>query len=208
MEELVIHIKQLVKTGYNKIASEYLKTRSEKSKDLQLLQELIQQVPRGAKILDAGCGAGVPVTQILSNFFDVTGVDFSETQVKLAQQLVPKARFICQDMTRLSFPPHSFDAICSYYAIIHVPRTEHDKLLANFHRMLKPMGLILVCMGTTDIELEEAEDYLGTTMYWSHFDAETNIDLITKCGFKVLWSKIIADPTSPGSSHLFIYARK
>ncbi len=208
MEALLINRKQVVRTGYNKIAGEYLKSRSEKSKDLQLLQELIQQVPRGAKILDAGCGAGVPVTQILSNFFDVIGVDFSEAQIKLAQRLVPKARFICQDMTRLSFPPHSFDAICSYYAIIHVPRTEHNQLLTNFYRMLKPMGLILVCMGAIDIEHDEAEDYLGSKMYWSHFDAKTNIDLITKCGFNILWSKIIADATCPGSNHLFIFARK
>ena len=197
-----------MKTGYNTIAKEYLKIRSENSEDVQLLQELIQRVPKGARVLDAGCGAGVPVTKLLSEYFDVIGVDFAEAQIELARRLVPKARFICQDMTRLSFPPHSFEAICSYYAIIHVPREEHEQLLSNFYRMLEPKGLLLACMGAMDIKIDKAADYLGTTMYWSHFDAETNIKIITRCGFHVLWSKIVDDSTCPGSSHLFVLARK
>ncbi len=201
-------IKDLVKTGYNTVAKEYLKIRSENSEDVRLLQELIQRLPKGARVLDVGCGAGVPVTKILSEYFDVTGVDFAEAQIELARRFVPKARFMCQDMTRLSFPPHSFDAICSYYAIIHVPREEHAQLLANFYRMLKPGGLLLACMGAMDIEIDEAADYLGTKMYWSHFDAETNTKIITGCGFHVLWSKIVEDSTFPGSSHLFVLARK
>lgn len=39
------------------------------------------------------------------------------------------------------------DVICSYYAIIHIPRQEHRPLLVNFHRMLKPGGFGLLCLG-------------------------------------------------------------
>lgn len=197
-----------MKTGYNTIAKEYLKIRSENSEDVQLLQELIQRVPKGARVLDAGCGAGVPVTKILSQLFEVTGVDFADAQIELARRLVPKARFLCEDIIRLSFPDHYFDAICSYYAIIHIPREEHEQLLLNFYRILKPMGLILLCMGATDIEIDEVEDYFGIKMYWSHFNDEINIKIITACGFKIIWSKIVADPTCPNSNHLFVLARK
>ena len=199
---------EIVKKGYNAIASEYFKIRAEDSEDVQLLEELVKRLPRGAKVLDAGCGAGVPVTRFLSQFFEVLGVDFAETQVQLARQLVPHAHFLCQNMTELTFPNNTFDAICSYYAIIHAPRQKHQSLLQNFYRMLKPGGFILLCMGSVDIREEIFENYCGAPMYWSHYDADTNIDMIKACRFKIIWSKVVVDSTCPESTHLFVLAQK
>lgn len=117
-----MEFKELVRTGYNRIANEYLAGRTRDSADIQLLDDLMNRLPQNANVLDAGCGAGIPVTQILSRKSNVTGVDFSKAQIELARRNVPDARFICQDMTRLDFPDNIFDAICSYYAIIHIPR--------------------------------------------------------------------------------------
>ena len=108
-EDRIIDCKKLVQAGYNAIAAEYLTTRTDTSEDVLLLQELVRRLPRGAKVLDAGCGAGLPVTKILCEFFDVTGVDFAEAQIELARQLVPKATFICQDIVGLDPPDDSFD---------------------------------------------------------------------------------------------------
>src|SRR5215216_6304384 len=118
--------KETVKAGYNKIAERYLAERTSDSEDIRLLDDLIARLLANAKVLDAGCGAGVPVTQILSKQFHVTGVDFSEAQIELAKQHVPDAEFLCQDMTKLDFPDETFNAITSYYAIIHIPREEHQ----------------------------------------------------------------------------------
>jgi ubiquinone/menaquinone biosynthesis C-methylase UbiE len=200
--------KKLVQSGYNAIAADYLAARSETSEDVQLLQELVARLPKGAKVLDAGCGAGVPVAKILSSFFDVTGVDFAQAQIEMARQLVPNAKFICHDIVDLNLPDASFDAVCSYYAIIHIPRQEHPKLLQNFHRMLKPGGLALLCLGANDIEHDIEENYHGSPMYWSHFDAETNLRLIGEAGFEIILSKDIADSTCPTSKHLFVLASK
>ena len=200
--------KNIVRAGYNARATEYLATRTEDSEDVQLLQELVQRLPKGVKVLDAGCGAGVPVTKFLSRFFEVTGVDFAEAQIHLARQLVPQAQFVCQDMTELAFPDQSFDAICSYYAIIHIPRQEHHRLFLNLHRVLRPSGLALLCLGAGDLADDVDENYLGARMYWSHYDADTNIRMLQECGFNVIWSKIVADSTAPGSAHLFVLAQK
>src|SRR5215211_838898 len=114
--------KETVRAGCNLIADRYLQERTRDSEDIRLLDELISRLPAGAEVLDAGCGAGIPVAQILSQKFHVTGVDFSESQIELARKHVPNAWFICQDMTTLDFGDNTFDAICSYYAIIHIPR--------------------------------------------------------------------------------------
>jgi len=200
--------KKTVKEGYNIIAARYLAERTRDSEDVRLLDDFIARLPANANVLDAGCGAGIPISQMLSKHFGVTGVDFSEAQIELAKKHVQNANFICWDMTRLDFPEDTFDGICSYYAIIHIPREEHQPLLANFYRMLKPGGFALLCLGAEHLIDDIDENYLGTRMYWSHYDTETYLKMLTESGFSVIWSKQVADESCEGSGHLFVLAQK
>src|SRR5438128_1939998 len=127
--------KDLVRRGYDAVAAAYLVERGEGGEDVGFLAELEGRLGAGARVLDAGCGAGVPVTRRLVTRFDVVGVDFSEEQLWIARRLVPNAQLICQDLTTLALPDGYFDAIVTYYAIIHVPRDEHPAVLRNFWRM-------------------------------------------------------------------------
>jgi ubiquinone/menaquinone biosynthesis C-methylase UbiE len=200
--------KKTVKEGYNAIADRYLAERSRDSEDVRLLDEFMERLPANAHVLDAGCGAGVPVARILSERFQITGVDFSEVQIELAKKHVPSGMFLCQDMTRLNFPDETFEGICSYYAIIHIPRAEHQPLLVNFHRMLKTGGFALLCLGAEHLIDDVDENYLGTRMYWSHYDTETYCRMLKGCGFSIIWSKHVADETCEGAGHLFVLIKK
>ena len=200
--------KKTVRDGYNAIADRYLAERTRDSADVRLLGEFIERLPSNAKVLDAGCGAGLPISQMLSEGFQVTGVDFSEAQIELAKKNVPEAVFVCQDMTMLDFPENTFDGICSYYAIIHIPRQEHRSLLASFHKMLKPGGLALLCLGAEHLIDDVDENDLGARMYWSHYDTETYLRMLKDCGFSLIWSRHITDETCEGSGHLFVLAHK
>jgi ubiquinone/menaquinone biosynthesis C-methylase UbiE len=105
--------KEIVRAGYNKIASSYGATRRGDSEDIQLLHLLAERLPKGAMVFDAGCGSGYPVTKFLAELFQVTGVDFSERQIRLAKERVPKAGLGCADITNLPFREGAFDAVCS-----------------------------------------------------------------------------------------------
>ena len=175
---------------------------------LELMPGMDLRLAAGASVLDAGCGAGVPITQILSERFDVIGVDLSETQIELAKKNVPEAAFLCKDMTQLDFPDNTFDGICSYYAIIHIPRGEHHSLFENFYRMLKPKGYALLCLGAENLMDDIEEDFFGARMYWSHFDAESYSKMLKETGFSIIWSKRVADVTCEGGSHLFVLTQK
>lgn len=200
--------KATVRAGYNKIANRYLAERTRDSEDVRLLDDAFKRLPAGAQVLDAGCGAGIPIGQMLSKHFNVIGVDFSEAQIELAKKNVPNATFLCEDMTKLDFPTNTFDGITSYYAIIHIPREEHQPLLTNFHRMLKPGGLALLCLGAENLVDDIDENYLGTRMYWSHYDTETYLKMLSECGFSIIWSKRVEDATCEGAGHLFVLAQK
>ena len=44
-------------------------------------------------------------------------------------------------------------------------------------------------------------------MYWSHYDGETNVEMLRECGFNIVFAKSVADNLSK-SVHLFILAQK
>ncbi len=73
--------------------------------------------------------------------------------------------------------------------------------------MLKPAGLALLCLGAEDLADDFEEDYHGARMYWSHYDAETNLNMLRECGFDVHWSRKIVDEMD-GGAHLFVLAQK
>ena len=114
--------KEIVRKGYDEIAEKYQADRHI-FHDTKELEELIGLLPRNARVLDVGSGAGVPYVKFLvESGFDTTGIDFSESMLKLAGRNVPEAESIKQDMTSPGFQDNSFDVITASYSIIHVPR--------------------------------------------------------------------------------------
>ena len=58
--------KARVREGYDRMAAAYLAARPVAGADVALLADLCRALPPGAPVLDAGCGAGVPVTRDLA----------------------------------------------------------------------------------------------------------------------------------------------
>jgi len=178
-----------VRKGYDRIAKEYQAIRKvfDNSKELH---EFANLLPRNAKVLDVGCGTGIPVsTFLIEAGFDVTGVDFSEGMLAFARINVPRSKLFKKNMTELDFEDDSFDGLTAIYSIIHVPKEKHLPLFQNFHRMLKPNGMMLICMGPD--EWEEVGEYLGTEMFWSHYDPEKTLQLVKDAGFGIVSDKLL-----------------
>jgi SAM-dependent methyltransferase len=198
---------RVVRSGYDAVAARYLEARLRGVSELPLVEELFRRVPAGRLVLDAGCGAGIPLTSGLAQRYRVLGVDFSISQLRLAARLVPSALFICQDLTALGVAPSSLDAVCSFYAIIHIPRDKHRRVLEAIHRAIKPAGHALLCLGAEDLP-QDLGEYQGAPMFWSHFDAQTYHLMLTEMGFSILQAVSVPDPIDRQGSHLFVLAQK
>jgi ubiquinone/menaquinone biosynthesis C-methylase UbiE len=192
----------VVRDSYDEIAREYHASRS-KFDHRKELKEFAALLPKNGKVLDVGCGAGVPVAEFLiESGFDVVGIDFSENMLRLAGKNVLKAIFIKKDMNKLDFAENSFDGLVAFYSIIHAPREKHSSLFESFHRILKPDGIMLVCMGPD--EWEATDEYLGTTMFWSQYSPEKSLGLVKNAGFHIVFDQILV---RGGEKHYWIMAR-
>ncbi|MGD0587720.1 MAG: class I SAM-dependent methyltransferase [Thermoplasmata archaeon] len=171
------------------------------------LDPIVRSLPRHAKVLDLGCGTGVPAARLLSRRFRVTGVDLSDVQIRRARRLVAGATFLRADMCDVDFAPGTFAAVVSLYSLIHVPREQHRALLRKITKWLPPGGWFLAILGHARYEGSEA-GWLGSDarMYWSHYDAATYRRWLRAEGFRVVREKFI--PEGDGGHQLFLARKK
>jgi len=193
---------KIVKSGYDEIAEKYHAQRGRFDNSGELLK-FMKMLPKKGRVLDAGCGAGVPIAKTLAkNGFEIVGIDISEGMLELANKNVPKGKFLKKDMTRLDFEGNSFDGAVSFYAIIHVPRERHVKIYEGLHAALKPKGILLACVGIN--EWEAVEEYMGTKMFWSEHSLEKELRIIREAGFEVLSHEV---KVIGGERHCWVFAR-
>jgi SAM-dependent methyltransferase len=183
----VSEARRIVESGYDSVAERYLEWSARIADDprSRFLGELTGRLGDGARVLDLGCGAGVPSTATLAERHDVLGVDLSAAQLELARRNVPGARFERGDMTGLSFPDGSFDAVTAFYSVLHVPREEQGALFSRIARWLRPGGWFLAALGCSEANGVE-DDWLGTPMFFSSHAPEVNRRLLTAAGFTLV----------------------
>ncbi|HEY3809869.1 MAG TPA: class I SAM-dependent methyltransferase [Acidimicrobiales bacterium] len=201
--------RHVVRRGYDAAAREYLAARPVDGLDMALLHEIGAGLAPGDLVLDAGAGAGIPVTaRLAEGDGQVVALDLSWAQVARGALIVPRASFVQGDLAHLPVASGRLAAVVSYYAIIHVPRAEHAAVFSEFYRVLRPGGLVLLCLGAVDLpEDHDPDSWLGVPMYWSHFDRRTNLTLLAGAGFDVVWNCTIEDPMGH-SEHVFVLGRR
>jgi SAM-dependent methyltransferase len=212
--------KKIIEQSYNKIAPTYLKWASSfSSPRLTYLNKLLPLLPpsTSCSILDLGCGAGVPCTQILAQHAaNLVAVDISSAQLELARENVKIdeggggmgiVEFVKSDMHALSFPDEKFDAVVGFYSIIHLPREEQVVLMNKIGKWLKPGGHFLANFAATASEGSWAESWLveGSGMFWSSWDEGKSLEMVREVGLEVLEGNVVSEEEVGGREVGFLW---
>jgi len=202
--------KDIVREGYDELSVEYTEIRKGiHDRDEKYIAEIIQRVPERSRLLDLGCGGGLSITRRFSERFNVTGVDISPVQIELARKNVPNAVFHCKDMAEIDSLEGPFDAVTAFFSIIHVPRKEHSLLFKKIADLMAPGGIFFAILGPTDTGEHDVGEFLGTEMYWSHYDGNTNLRMVEEAGFDILRHSIEGEEfAGEYEEHLYVLAEK
>lgn len=119
-----------------------------------------------SSVIELGCGAGEPVTRLLSEHHEVIAVDISTESLRLALEAAPGATLMAADLTDLDFPVASADAVIAFYALGHVPPEGHRPLLAKAVSWLRPGGVLLINAPVAAGEGIEPDWLVGVPMYF------------------------------------------
>ncbi len=147
------------RSSYNAVAPSYLARfgteLDAKPLDRALLgafAEIVRDRLGGGPVADMGCGPGHITAYLTALGLDTVGIDLSDKMVDLARRTYPGVRFDQGSMTSLGLSDRSLSAIVAFYSIIHIPDGHLPMVFADFHRVLRPDGVLLLSFQVGDEE--------------------------------------------------------
>ena len=141
---------------------------------------LVGLLPPGAKVLDVGCGTGVPLTQtLLQAGCDVVGVDSSPRMLERFRLNCPDTPAICSPVQVCDFQGRTFDAAVAWGVLFHLPHDDQDRAVARVSEVLKPGGLFLFTSGNEDGS-KQGEPMHGVPFRYFSFSVEGYRDLLAQ----------------------------
>jgi len=140
-------------------------------------------LPKGALILDAGCGPGHHSNYLSSKGFNIIGIDLSPISIEIAKRhAIPNTEFFVRDALNSGMESNSLHGIWSCAAMIHFPQSLLKLQLIEFNRILSFRGIIAITMA---IGQKQHSDGFGR-FFESYRNSQVIRELLKKMGFKVI----------------------
>jgi ubiquinone/menaquinone biosynthesis C-methylase UbiE len=112
----------------------------------KLMQAVLEARGKGKKGLDVGCGQGAYVGRMRELGFDVTGIDASEGQIRLAASKLGAPDVVrVGSLLEIPAPGASFDFVYVINVLHHLDSIEEQRrAFGEIRRVLKPGGVVFV----------------------------------------------------------------
>jgi len=152
----------------------------------ELYEPFCELLPKGAKILDAGCGSGRDTQFFMNEGYKLVAIDASSKMVSATKELTGV------DCRHMSFEnlklENDFDAIWACASLLHVRRESLTSVLNKFADILLPSGLIYA-----SFKLGTEERQVGLR-YFNDMTPETfEVALVNVPGLKLDKTWVTAD---------------
>ena len=103
------------------------------------LSAFLALLPKGARILELGCGAGSDTAEMLAQGFDVRATDGSPEMAEVASKRLGRRveTLLFHDLDEVE----AYDAVWANACLLHVPRDHLAHVLSLIWRAMKPGGV-------------------------------------------------------------------
>jgi SAM-dependent methyltransferase len=177
---------------------------------------LVAELPAGSRVLDLGCGTGLPsARQFTDAGMRVTGVDLSAGMLARARANVPEAEFLQADIADLveggPLALGSFAAVAAFFTLLMLPRAEIPGALTAIRDLLVPDGLLALGMVEADVD-DVSIPFLGHSIRVSGYLKDELLGIVADAGFEVVketsYTYAPASTDVPPEEQIFLYCRR
>ena len=135
--------------GYEGVAAEFLagrgsaRTRSN-GIGVKAVREWARALPHGAAVIDLGCGAGFPITDVLvTEGLNVYAIDASPSFIEAFRRNLPGIPVACEAVEDSTFFDRTFDAVIAWGLMFLLPAEEQRRLIQRVADILVLGGRLL-----------------------------------------------------------------
>lgn len=198
--------------AFDNIGARYDEAFPHKDGQIEATGRLAADLPAGSKVLDVGCGTGIPTARMLGDAGHcVTGIDISPVMLELARKNAPEADFHQLDVLDLDPTVGAFDAAVAFFALLMLPRAQIPLALQRIGDVLRPGGQLLLAMVEADLD-NVPIPFLGSTIRVSGYPRQDLAPVVEAAGFSVTGvrdkSYAPAGPGAPPEVQLFLTGRR
>jgi ubiquinone/menaquinone biosynthesis C-methylase UbiE len=145
-------------------------------------------IPKGARILDAGCGLGEWVQFLSRRGYSAEGLDYSPELIARLRAAYPASAWTEARTQSMPYGNDTFDAIVSWGVIEHDPNGPHQAL-SEFRRVLNRNGHIIVTVpvDTARMRADSRSQFPnGGKFFQFLFSPEELSSAVAASGFRVI----------------------
>lgn len=148
------------------------------------LDVLIANVVPGSRVLDIGCGNGVPIAAyFIQQALQVTGIDSSPSMINRCRSQFPDHQWYCADMRTLALE-QKFAALIAWDSFFHLTRDAQRQMFPRFAEHAAPGAYLLFNTGPENGEA--IGRFVDQDLYHSSLAADEYRYLLQQSGFKVI----------------------
>ncbi|WP_237773502.1 MULTISPECIES: class I SAM-dependent methyltransferase [Streptomyces] len=202
--------------AFDAIGQHYDDAFPHKEGQLAAGRRLAEGLRPGSRVLDVGCGTGLPTALGLTESgHSVLGTDISTGMLELAGKNVPAAEFRQLDIADLRAEGPGgvgrFDGVACFFSLLMLPRREIPQALRRLHEVLLPGGLMELSMVEADLD-DAAIPFLGHTIRVSGYLRDELRQVVRDAGFEITgeetYSYAPASTDAPPEHQIFLHCRR
>ena len=150
------------------------------------LAAFTQHLSGQRRVLDLGCGPGRDIDFLTHLDCTVTGLDLSAGMLFEARRRLPQACLVQAELRNPPLASERFDGIWACASLLHLPRTDLNRALAELVRLLRQPGgvLYLALKGGQGEQWVTGAD--GRRTFFAYYQPDEIETSLTHAGFQIL----------------------
>jgi ubiquinone/menaquinone biosynthesis C-methylase UbiE len=194
--------------SYDAFAPQYAKRwgRQWRQTDKDLIKKFLRLVKPKGKMLDAGCGTGDLLEELIKEEFDAYGIDASAGMLAEAKRHIDSSKLQQMDICSLKYPDEMFDGIISLYVLQHV--TDLSKAFSELKRVTRKGCLLYISIHISRENKPRNAWYSfpenGGNIYMNYRTTEDVMTFIKKAGLQILDQAITHNEQETNNIHLIL----
>jgi SAM-dependent methyltransferase len=148
--------------GYERVAAQFLAGRGRAPVTgigATEVREWARTLPRGAAVIDLGCGSGRPITEaLIAEGLNVFAIDASPSLAGAFRRNFPNTPVACEAVEDSTLFDRTFDGVVAWGLIFLLPPRAQRSLIRNVAAVLVPGGRLLFtsCAGVEPLVWNDA----------------------------------------------------
>lgn len=171
---------------YDRICEWFVSTRSAEA-GVPDVAAFVRSLPAGARVLELGCGAGMPLSStLLQHGCVLSAVDSSPAMVARFRERFPGVTVQCARIQDVDVAAGAYEGVLAWGVLFHLSAEDQARAIALAAHALAPGGKLLFTSG--DVEGVAESDMDGVLFRYVSLGAATYEALLALHGLRLIES--------------------